>query len=183
MTRRFTDATKNYIIMEDGTIIPANDPKNMRCKRLLQEDPNLETVLDADEPVISEQQIINSAETAIKAFRRLFGFSDAGQSSTYQAKLAQAKAYAEAAYPSPLGAGEYLYLVEGIVGQDFTKRELADAIIAKAEIYEAINAKIEAARVLVKVVVEAAADEGKQAAADLVVSNLQIEVDAALVGY
>ncbi|NRA88570.1 MAG: hypothetical protein HRU28_14535 [Rhizobiales bacterium] len=136
-----------------------------------------QAMLDANAPdPLTDAEIICNAEAAIRSIRNaIYANGDAGQTASYAQKLEQAKAYKAADY-----SGTYSYLVEGIKDQPFTKQELADSIIGRAEAYMVLDAKIEAARTIVKVKVTSAALDQKQAAADLVVTDLQTLISAIL---
>ena len=133
-------------------------------------------------PEVIDARIIGAAEQRIDAIADQVYTSSVSRGARYERKYAEAVRYRDAGYPGTVSAGDYPYLVEEAAARGMTKRQLADAIIAAAQAYDAFGALAEARRAQLKVDVPAAADEAaKQAAADAIVAEVH-QAAAALQG-
>jgi len=127
-----------------------------------------------DPPEVIDARIIAAAERQIDAIADQVYTISVSRGARYERKYAEAERYRAAGYPGTVSAQEYPFLTAEAPVRGLTKRQLADAIIAAAQGYEAFAALAEAKRVQLKTDVPAAADEAaKQAAADALVSEVQ----------
>lgn len=85
----------------------------------------------------------------------------------YDEKYQEALAFRDAAYPAGAAAADYPYVLGGeAAARGLTAQEHCDAIIAKAEAFQAFGAQGETARAQAKAAIEAAGTiEEKEAAA------------------
>ena len=129
-----------------------------------------------------DEQIIRQAEQQIDAIADHVYTTSPSRSARYRRKLEEAIRYRDAGYPGNVPDADYPYLTAEAPARWITKRQLADAIIAAAQAYDAFGALAEARRAQLKVDVPAAADEAaKQAAADAIVTEVH-QAAAALQG-
>ena len=120
-----------------------------------------------------DEQIMHQAQVRIDVIVDAVFTDSASRASRYEAKYQEALRYREAGYPGNVSADDYPYLTAEAQVRGMTKRELADAIIAKADAYRQFGALAEAKRAELKTAIPAAADAAaKQAAADAIVAEV-----------
>ena len=120
-----------------------------------------------------DMQIIDMATARIDAIADKVFTASASRSARYEAKYQEALRYRDAGYPANVSADDYPYLTAEAPARGMTKRQLADAIIAKADAYRQFGALAEAKRAELKQAVPAAdTAEARQAAADAIVAEV-----------
>ena len=120
-----------------------------------------------------DTQIIDMATARIDAIADEVFTASASRSARYEAKYQEALRYRDAGYPGNVSADDYPYLTAEAPARGMTRRELADAIIAKADAYRQFGALAEAKRAELKQAVPAATDAAaRQAAADALVAEV-----------
>lgn len=93
----------------------------------------------------------------------------------YDEKYQEALAFRDAEYPAGAAAADYPYVLGGeAAARGLTAQEHCDAIIAKAEAFQAFGAQGETARAQAKAAIEAAGTiEEKQAAANAAIEAMR----------
>jgi len=120
-----------------------------------------------------DAQVIAAATARIDAIADRVFTGSASRSARYREKYQEALRYHDAGYPANVSADDYPYLTAEAPTRGMTKRELAEAIIARADAYRQFGALAEAKRAALKQAVPAANDAAaKQAAADAIVAEV-----------
>ena len=121
-----------------------------------------------------DASIVDEAQRQIDGIVDRVFTASASRASRYEAKYQEALRYRDAGYPGSVSAAEYPYLTAEAQARGITKRQLADTIVAAADVYRQFGALAEAARARLKTDVAAATDEAaKRTAAEAIVAEVQ----------
>lgn len=127
------------------------------------------------------EAVDSNADIALKALRnKIYAGGDAGQMASYERKANIAAEYIAAGYPETFDSGKYRYLVEGTANGLQTMTQLADTIAAQADIFDAVDAKIEAVRTGMINVINAADEDQRETVVADAIAELQTEISTIL---